>query len=54
MQVSKIKEKHQVEVIDLFLAKLKTIRILSKGLKNFPLQLINPLSDFSCFNLAIS
>ena len=31
---------HQVEVIELFLAKLATLRTLSKGLKNFPLQLI--------------
>ena len=37
---------HQVEVIELFLAKLATLRILSKGLKNFPIQLINPLSDY--------
>ena len=39
------KKTNQVEVIELFLAKLATLCILSKGLKNFPIQLINPLSD---------
>ena len=34
------KETLQVEVIELFLAKLATLCILSKGLKNFPIQLI--------------
>ena len=42
----KNKRKHQVEILELFLAKLATVRILSKGLKNFPIQLINPLSDY--------
>ena len=41
------KETHQVEVIELFLAKLAALRILSKGLKNFLKQLINTLSDSS-------
>ena len=36
----KIKIIYQVEVIELFLAKLATLRILSNGLKNFPIQLI--------------
>ena len=40
----KSKKTHQVEVIELFQAKLATLRILSKGFKNFPIQLINPLS----------
>ena len=35
-------------MIELFLAKLVTLRLLSKGLKNFAIQLINPLSDSSC------
>ena len=34
------KKTQQVEVIELFLAKLTTLHILSKGLKNFPIQLI--------------
>ena len=38
-QLKRSKKTHQVEVIELFLAKLETIRILSKGLKNFPIQL---------------
>ena len=46
------RNRYQVEVIELFLAKLATLRILSKGLNNFPMQLINPISyssfkDFS-------
>ena len=49
----KIKKTHQVEVIELFLAKLATLCILSKGLKNFPIQLINPLSDSSYKDFAI-
>ena len=40
-----IKKVHQVEVIELFLAKLATLRILSKGIKNFPTQLIYSISD---------
>ena len=44
---------HQVEVIEQFLAKLATLRILSRGLKNFPIQLINPLSDSSDKDFAI-
>ena len=44
-QLKRSKKTHQVEVIELFLAKLATLRILSKGLKNFPKQLINPPSD---------
>ena len=47
------KKTHQVEVIELFLAKLETLRILSKRLKNFPIQLDNPLSDSFCKNFAI-
>ena len=43
----KSKKTDQVEVIGLFLAKLATIRILSKGIKNLSIQLINPLSDSS-------
>ena len=39
-QLKKSKKTHQVEVIELFLAKLATLRILSEGLKNFPTQLI--------------
>ena len=31
---------NQVEVKELFFAKLATLRILSKGLKNFPIQLL--------------
>ena len=38
-QLEKEKKTHQVEVIELLLAKLATLRILSKGLKNFPIQL---------------
>ena len=38
-QLKRSKKTHQVEVIELFLAKLATFRILSKGLKNFPIQL---------------
>ena len=34
------KKTHQVEVIELFLAKLATHGILSKGLKNSSIQLI--------------
>ena len=45
--------KDQVEVIELFLAKLAALRTLYKGLKNFPIQLINPLSDLSCKDFAI-
>ena len=47
------KKTHQVEGIVLFLAKVATLRILSKDLKNFPIQLINPLSDLSCKDFAI-
>ena len=32
---------------------LYTLRILSKGLKNFPIQLFNPLSDSSCKDYAL-
>ena len=39
-QLKRSKKTHQVEVIELFLAKLATLHILSKGLKNFPIQLI--------------
>ena len=39
-QLKRSKKTHQVEVIELFLAKLATLRILSKCLKNFPIQLI--------------
>ena len=39
-QLEKSKKTHQVEVIVLFLAKLATICILSKRLKNFPIKLI--------------
>ena len=46
------KKTHQVEVIELFLAKLAFFRILSKGLKIFPIQLINPLSDSFCKDFA--
>ena len=54
MLVTTLKIKNnQVEVKELFLAKLATLRILSKGLKNLPIQLINPLSDSSCKNFAI-
>ena len=49
----KSKKNHQVEVIELFPAVLATLRILSKGLKNFPIQLINPLSDSSCKDFAL-
>ena len=35
------------------LAKLATLRELSKALKNFPIQLINPLSDSSCKDFAL-
>ena len=52
-QHKRSKKTHQVEVIELFLAKLATLRILSKGLKNFPIQLINPQSDSSCKGFAI-
>ena len=38
-QLKRSKKTHQVEVIELFLAKLATLPILSKGLKNFPIQL---------------
>ena len=34
-------KKHQVEVIELFLAKLAALCLLSPGLKIFPIQLIN-------------
>ena len=37
-QLKRSKKTHQVEVIELFLAKLATRRILAKGLKNFPIQ----------------
>ena len=47
------KKVHQVEVIELCLAKLATRRILSKGLKNFLVQLINSLSDSSCKDFAL-
>ena len=49
----KDKKVHQVEVIELFLAKLATLRILSKGLKKIPVQLINSLSDSSCKDFAL-
>ena len=39
------KKPHQVEVIELFLAKLATLGVLSKGLNNFLIQLNSPLSD---------
>ena len=48
-QLKGSKKTHQVEVIELFLAKLA----LPKGLKNFPIQLFNPLSDSSCKDFAI-
>ena len=38
-QLKRSKKTHQVEVIELFLPKLATLHILSKGLKNFPIQL---------------
>ena len=38
-QLKRSKKPHQVEVIELFLAKLATLRILPKGLKNVPIQL---------------
>ena len=38
-QLKRSKKTHQVEVVELSLAKLVTLRILSKGLKNFPIQL---------------
>ena len=53
VQYVRQKKTHQVEVIGLFLAKLATLSILSKSLKNFPIQLINPLSDSSCKDFAI-
>ena len=43
----------RVEVIKLFLAKLATLPILSKGLKNFPIHLIIPLSNSSCKDFAL-
>ena len=52
-QLKRSKKTHQVEVIELFLAKLATLHILSKGLNNFPTQHINPLSDSSCKDFAI-
>ena len=52
-QLKRSKKTHQVEVIELFLAKLATLHILSKGLNNFPIQHINPLSDSSCKDFAI-
>ena len=45
------KKTHQVEVIEPFLAKLAAVCILSNGIKNFPIQLINSLSDSSCKDL---
>ena len=39
-QPKRSKKTHQVEVIELFLAKLATLCILTKGLKNFPIQII--------------
>ena len=47
------KKKHQEEVIELFLAKLATLCILFKGLKNFPIQLIYHLTDSSCKDFAL-
>ena len=47
------KKIQQVEVIELFLAKLASLHILSKGLKNFTIKLINPLSDSSRKDFAI-
>ena len=38
--IKKSMKTHQVEVIELFLAKLATLRMLSKDLKNYPIQLI--------------
>ena len=51
--LKRLEKTHQVEVIELFLAKVATLCILSKDLKNFPVQLINPLSDSSCKEFAI-
>ena len=39
-QLKRSKKTHQVEVIELFLAKLATLCKLAKGLKNFPIQII--------------
>ena len=39
-QLKRSKKTHQAEVIEPFLAKLATLHILSKGLKNFPIQII--------------
>ena len=47
------KKKQQEEGLELFLERLATLRILSKGLKNFPIQLFSPLSDSSCKDFAI-
>ena len=52
-QLKRSKKTHQVEVLELFLAKLATLPILSKGLNIFPIQLINRLSDSSCKDFAI-
>ena len=52
-QLKSSKKTYQVEIIELFLVKLETLRILSKGLKNFPIQLINPLADSSWKDFAI-
>ena len=37
-QRKRSKKTQQLEVIELFLGKLATLHILSKGLKNFPIQ----------------
>ena len=47
-----ITENPSGKVIELFLAKLVTLPILYKGLKN-PIQLINPLSDSFCKDFAL-
>ena len=49
----KSKKTRQVKVIELFLAKLASLRILTKGLNNFYIQLNNPLSDSSCKEFVI-